>query len=266
MNRRKKSKKKSDSIGYTILAITVAIVLTAAAFIYKQNGENVEIDKLTYCPIDGGYDLNFIYIDISDNYTKLLQKQIVNYIEKIKNQTKKYEKLVLYTMDPSDEILLKKHIEICNPGDGSDASYIDSNPRLLKKRWKNEFSDKLKEVIVTLEFNSNLSKSPILESMHALSVDGILPIKKQSSKVKIHVFSDMLQHSDMYSHYNDAINYSSFKKTKYGKRSLIDLHNADVYMYYIDRNTDLQGRNHIEFWQNWFFDSNSNLVKVNKIK
>ena len=76
----------------------------------------------------------------------------------------------------------------------------------------------------------------------------------------------MLQNTKELSHYNGELDFVRLKERPYYRQVRTNLQDIEITILYIrrdtHRNNNIQGRKHIEFWQEYFADQDAILVRV----
>lgn len=265
---RSRRKKKDDLIGYVLIFLSI-IILSAIFYFFMQSQSKIKaIDKNTLCPEGGPVAKTVVLIDLSDPYPQIVRDQMLRFLKDIKNSTMKHEQLQVYVMTTANEISVNKKVDICNPGSGEDVSEWTSNPRMIKKKWKESFSEPINDVFRESLKSGDSDISPILESIKSISVYSLIGIDNNDIPKKLIIFSDMIQNSSAYSQYKSNETYKNFIVTRKGRKSLVDLNGSHVSIYYVRRGkyAVIQGKNHISFWRDWIMGSSGVLENVKSIR
>ena len=89
-----------------------------------------------------------------------------------------------------------------------------------------------------------------------------------SAKQKRIIFvSDMLHHTEQYSHYRRSIDFESFAETPYSIEVKPYLNDVNIEVLYVVRAKDrnLQNRGHIAFWEDFVSNAGGDIVRVKTI-
>lgn len=253
-----------DRLGYILLfsALLVGAGLVSASLYLSKN--RPQLDQATMCPVDGPRGLIVLLVDTTDPLSPVQQADLKNHLQKTKVSVPEYAAVDVYTVGPStDHGLLKSLGErICNPGDGRNASTFTSNPRLMKEKWEDRFSRPLDEVFGRMLNSPEADRSPIFESIQSVAVTAFGVLPERTKLRKLIIVSDMLHNTEEYSQYHGIGSFAAFRSSPYYRRVRADLRGVDVELYYLRRNNGPQGKQHIEFWQQYFEDSGATLVHV----
>ncbi|HEV3111394.1 MAG TPA: hypothetical protein VGY99_12955, partial [Candidatus Binataceae bacterium] len=149
------------------------------------------------------------------------------------------------------------------------ASELTSNPQLIGKRWKMKFIEPLNKQLDTMLRGSGSKDSPIMESIQVVGVSVFdTPAFHDLADKRLVIVSDMLQNTAGYSQYRGDESYSRFCTSGYFLKVRSNLEGVDVTILYL-RRTDvrhLQGKRHLEFWENYFSDAKARLAHVVSIE
>ena len=142
----------------------------------------------------------------------------------------------------------------CNPGDPSGANPLIENKSLLEEDWKKKFFEPIEKEFNNLLDSDKEGPSPIMEMVQAISI-AAFQNEKTSTKRKLFIFSDMIQNSEVASHYKDSINFQEFKDSPMYLKVRTDLTGVTVRVGYIRRlgqEKIQKGTAHAKFWQEYF--------------
>jgi hypothetical protein len=242
-----------------------AILIGGALFgIFKYIQSNrPTLDSTTMCPVSGLSGLTVLLVDTTDPLTPVQEADLRNHLEHIKQSLPKYSAIEVYTVSqPSAGLLKPLGARVCNPGDGRDASTLTSNPRLIKEKWDQRFSQPLEALFTKMLSTPSADESPILESIQSVAVTAFGSLSESTTSRHLIVISDMLQNVPEYSQYKQSGTFEELRRTQYYRRVSADLRGVEVELYYLRRNNTLQGAKHIEFWEQYFRESGATLVHV----
>jgi len=260
---RHRRKSERDRLGIFLLlsAVLIGGVLFGVSKYIQSN--RPALDSTTMCPVSGLSGLTVLLVDTTDPLTALQEADLRNHLEQIKETLPKYSAVDVYTVSQLKDGLLKPLGErVCNPGDGRDASVLTSNPRMIKDKWNQRFSQPLDALFTKMLATSSAPESPIFESIQSIAVTAFGSLPDSTTTRKLIVVSDMLQNVPEYSQYKQLGSFEDLRRTQYYRRISADLRGVEVELYYLRRENGLQGTKHIEFWQQYFKDSGATLVHV----
>ena len=223
-SRRQQQKRRKDILG--IIGITSILALGGGGYYFFSSNSD-PIDSTTNCSIKNGPKaVTAIIFDKSQMYEERQVNDIQNSLEfwlsgrepKSKDRRVNLEffaegnLIQLYVTDNHDVNSvegLKPEVELCVPADFKDANSLIENPKMMKETYQkflNKFSSILRDFLKTQE-----GITPLLETFVGVanSKSFLEHDKKQHNML---IISDMLQHSDDYSHYNQGVSWESFQK------------------------------------------------------
>lgn len=262
---RRHRKRKSNVIGISLIAASLLVVAVVLWLYAEKKSTAVEVDELTNCPLEGADSISAIYIDTTDSLSRNQSLFINRTLTQRISESAKYDKFVIYFLTENPEELVSK-LEICNPGDGKDASVLTSNKRQIEQRWQTEFMSKLANIFANLRTAPEASQSPIVEGLKYVSTDAFAGFNASSKEILL--VSDLLEHSSLVSHYD-----SNYKiEDEYFKRNLDNslpyLDNVGVEVFYVVRpeSRSLQTNKHILFWEKLISRSGGYITDLHMVK
>ena len=220
------------------------------------------VDPVTYCPeTDQETGNTVIIVDVSDELTLSQRKSLEKELKEISSTSEKRpsylnkgERLSVYFME-EEGVEPLKIFDLCNPGNPSERSHLEkfSEGRLYAlNRW-NKFSGK---VLTTVEekfkFAEDEDSSPILETISIVRWKEFLPRDLLSDELsskgryRIIIWSDMIQHSTIESHYKSHGNIRAVMK-----KNPMELDGITVFVYYLSsrKYSRFQGVKHTFWWR-----------------
>lgn len=264
--KRSTASKRKHAIGVVILISVMGIVAGLAYLRYELSASKIVLDD-NLCPETGSPEYIAILFDKTDDYNEIQQRYLRNYFQEFKRTLKTGAHVALYMIRDSRIANLDPMVILCNPESGIKASALYQNPMLLQRRWEKDFSEPLDDAIerlVTLTGDEN--SSPIFEMIQAMALTAF-PGNTSNNPRRIIIISDMLQHTDKWSHYRGGLDFSKLKINPYFQKISTDLHGAEIEILYVRRDgaERLQTRKHALFWQEYFAAMYGNLVLIERI-
>jgi hypothetical protein len=275
---RKQKKRKQDRNGLIGIA-TIFILGISGYFLYQQF--NVPLDKDTFCPLNGSPKaVTAIIFDKSEQYNEDqvsdIRASFKFWLAGDKSPLKNdpielsfFEEGNLIQLYVTDEATLRESKgltpkeQLCVPKDFKDAKGWIDNPALLERsyqRFANTFIESINELLVESE-----GKSPIMETFLRLSNSSSF-LEFPEVPHNIFIVSDMLQHSDLYSHYRSAkgegLEWENFERKMRGTPfTRINLKNVNYQVFQALRKKDfdrnLNDQKVIIFWDKFFNNANA---------
>ena len=268
MSRGSRRKRREDRFGGLLILFVVIAVLAGAYFYYQAMSREMPLNPDNMCPKDGPHSIAVVLIDATDPLDAVQREDVSKLLDDIKNNIPRYGEIELFTVAPSDGSLLVPELAVCNPGRGTDTSELYGNPRLMEKRWQTAFAAKTDEVLKRLLTSRTVDTSPILESIQQVAVQTFVGQRAGAVPKQLIIVSDMLQNTAALSQYRGIESFGEFRQAPYYMKLRPNLSGVDVTVFYLRRlnAAHLQGRRHIEFWQEYFQDAGATLVDVKSIE
>lgn len=151
--------------------------------------------------------------------------------------------------------LLTPVLDVCNPGDGRDASSLDANPGFLRKRYEQKFTAPINAMLVAMQADEEQATSPIMEAVQAISVHDFGD-NSPPGENSLTIVSDLLQNGTGVSFYRNVPDAPSFEKSPTGKTLHADLGHVEIAVYLITRLKDAKYQTDAlgAFWIHWLTD------------
>jgi hypothetical protein len=245
---RRKRQQTADRKGAILLGGVILLLVAGFVAFYYYVEPTVKRDSKTACRVDEKVSREtIVVIDATDNFNDTQALRVKKEIELMLSSAIIDERFSLYVIDETVN-QKSQRFSVCNPGDGSDKSELTSNKKRLKKHWETLFYNRFTKSVDELTGNHTASQSPILEMIKFVSVNTFLD--SRATKKRLVIVSDMLHHTQQYSHYRGSADYTNFSKTSYALTMRPLLEDVDVQIFYLIQEKDitLQNRGHIEFW------------------
>ena len=274
---RKRRKKIKDIMGIIGIVSLLAIGGTGYYFIQANNDP---LDEFQCSIKNGPNEVTAIIFDKSQTYTNDQVTDIKTSFNlwlsgkeaKTKNRSidlsffEQGNLIQLYVTDQENLNKpdgLKPVTQLCVPKDFREANEWIENPIFLRQNYEN-FITTFSSTIESLTEKAE-GKSPIMETFVRISNSESF----QSHSDKPHnmfIVSDMLQHSDNYSHYKTSEGPSwdvfeeKMKNTVYTRTRL---NNVQVQVFWATRQSErdkkLQTKKLVNFWEQFFFEANADM-------
>jgi len=254
-----------------LTAVVLAVVTLLVVMLHAQLSRT-PIDPETLCPKDGEpLEYWSVLIDGSDPLSPT-QKTFVNkYLQQLQHEIPKHARYSLFVITDPELKAVEPLLSLCNPGDGSDASFFNANPRELARRWQERFADPLAEVVLKGLDEPPSPTSPIIEMMVAVAVASFpIPTHGQAPRRRLIVVSDMLQNSTQLSHYQyDGEELAALADQSTADQLVADLSGVEVEILYLIRRdataAGIQGLGHIRFWERFLARCGAVLEDVRRV-
>lgn len=242
------------------------VVAALAAFVFLAAPWRAgDYDKKTFCPKDGEYPRTVILIDATDSLGDVQRKSLQESANELRKNLALHEWAGVFVLNEDNLAVPKAEIALCNPGDESTANPLYQNPREIKRKFEKNFAAPLRQTIDGLAALPKQDRSPIIEMVRSVALSSDFDSAQERRLI---IVSDMLQHTDDYSHYGGAADYDAWRQTAHAKEFLdLSLSGVDVQIWYVKR-ADLGGvqtRGHIDFWEKFFNAAGANISGVKRL-
>jgi len=261
----RRNKSKGNKLGLFI--IIAVFILACSVFTFKVYLSNakIEINNKTNCPINGSPEYITIIFDKSDAFNTVQQAFLKKFFRKMKSNLKTGAHVSMYIVNDKSVENISPDFVICNPDDGESANELYENKSLLNKRWHENFEVPLDGHIESFMEPSTSSISPIMEIFQIVALS--TPSEAESRSKEIIIVSDMLQHTDGWSHYKNSSNMGDFKNGKFFNRVKTDLHGAQVTILLVRRDgaEKIQKKSLAYFWADYIQEMNGEVKSIEQI-
>jgi hypothetical protein len=262
--------KKQNQVRKAIGVLVALCLFTAVVgyFYLSARAEIRPIDETTFCPTDtkGPNSVTTILIDRTDTFNPTQEAAIRDRLNDVKDHTSRYDLLEIYTVESTQDKLLKPEFSMCNPGRGEDTNKWTGNPHLIEQRWEAFFADPLQHLFDSILQGATAQISPIMESIQSIVVTRLGTQEIVSKKIprRLIIISDLLQYVKDYSQYQPLSSFKQFKTLPYYQNVRSDLSGISIEIWYVRRQSTLalQKDKHIEFWKNYLSDQGGSVDKV----
>lgn len=236
-----------DKTGLVIIGavfIVAVVILVLPALLIKP-----EIDEETLCPVGETYAQTFFLIDTTDKLDAREQRNLEDELKDLKSSLEVYERLSIFLISETFGGLSDPLFDKCSPRTGDNANALIEAERLLRRNYERKFGEQLDQKIEQVGLEANANRSPILEALADITQKIRLDSPDRTG-VRVIVFSDMMQHTDEWSHYRAGatMDYESFANSRIGKSMMMDFGGAKVEILYLLRPSNPDPEQHRAFW------------------
>ena len=255
---------KGDYLGVSIAAIVISLVVLVSYWNYQKRSSLIELDQVTYCPIDGPYAKTVLLIDLTDEISFIQEEKLKKYIKTLSDSSNdgylpQYDMLAVYLLSDGDSDSLPQPIvEVCNPGDGSGLRELDGAPILAKKTFVKMFSEPISAAIGGILPVGASKTSPIIEAIRGISVSTFDGTAEPGHENRLVVISDMIQNSAELSFFKNGQSVDREQLKSLGA-DLAGVPIIDIKVLDRKNSKKLQGKQLVEFWSQYFRASGSSL-------
>lgn len=243
--------KRDTLIGIGLIILVATIIVGGFVAMHQQRVAIAALDPQTYCPKKGPAAVHSVLIDrtdpLSDLQREALRKDILHWAE----QVPKYAAFRIYEVGVGGA-LLNPIVDVCNPGDGSDASSLNSNPQFLKRRYREKFLRPVEAMFNNMKGDTEQKTSPIMQGVQAISIHDFGETGPRGDNVLI-IVSDLLQNGPTFSLYKSVPDAPAFSQSGIGRTFHVDLSGVTVSIYLINRARDAKFQTDAlgAFWIRW---------------
>ncbi len=251
-----------------MIGISALVVFAGVTAWWKAQSDQVSLDESTLCPTSGPSSVTAILVDQTDPLTRIQKADLESKLMKVATGIEKFGQLSLHSVAQDAEKPYRTHFVKCNPGSGENASSVTSNPQLKRRRWKDLFATPVAAVLGQLLNAAPARRSPLMESLQWLSVSYFAQHRSRGIPIKLIFASDLLQHSDAFSHYRARMTFSSFKKSPEYGLIHTDLRGVSVHIYLLRRSgrKAIQDNALIGFWKQYFESQGAAIARVLRVQ
>ena len=249
-------KNNKDLIGYILIGLFLVIVAIAIFFVVTN--KDIELDKLTGCEKKAGPNNYYaIILDNTDTLRTIQKSSVKNKIKGIVNKAGPNDKVIIYSLSNFSVENTVPLIDKCSMRDGSDADKFTENEKLLRKRKDQLFDAPIEDAVnKMIAVDKDSQASPIIELIQKIRIQN-LPDQINNKKVEIHLFSDLLQHSENFSFYDKNYDLKKFLKSLEFEKIKSDLSGIEVTIWQLinSRIDNIRLRDH---WKEIFIKMKTN--------
>lgn len=256
---------------FTVVAIAVLLLGIAGAagvVVYRfVAGPTNERDEASLCPKSGPLGHVVLLVDKSDPLTFTQRKDFeVLYRDVVVSSVPKGHLLSIYALGDDFKSTAEPLMELCNPGDGSDASKLDANPEMQRQTFDEKYLRPLLAMREQLVTGTPGKASPILEMVQLAGITGFNR-RAIAAPRRLIVVSDFIQNTPELSMYKAGVpEYDAFRATAYGKRVSADLHDVKVELRMLLNRPELQTERLLKFWQAHVRNAGGRVVTYEPLK
>lgn len=266
-NRRSKRIRNKNIVGIGLIAFVLICILSIFTLYFFLKKTSITIDPNTFCPVNGATSITAILIDETDPLSPIQQASLKKELLKIKNQIPTHGKIEVYLIGNTQEQVLSPILSFCNPGKGTDANKFYQNPKLIKKKWNENFNKPIDKVLSSLSNSKIQDQSPIMESIQSIAITAFKNIGSKNAQYRLIIASDMLQYTPEFNLYNNNPNNKTFLNNNFLKKMHSDLRGVQIDILLLRRtsNKNIQGHLLIKFWETFFEKQGTDLNSVYSI-
>lgn len=237
--------------GIVLIVAVLAAVVAGFAFLQSKRAQTADLDPKTFCPRSGPVAVHAVLIDRTDPLSDLQIEALQQDVRLWAKDVPKHGAFRIYEVGVGGT-LLRPVVDVCNPGDGSDASQWDANPAFLRKRYQEKFLGPVTAMLAGMRGDAEQPNSPIMEAIQAIAVRDFGETGPSGDNALV-VVSDLLEHTGHLDLYRGVPNAQVFAKSAEGRSLHADLNGVGVSVYLINRVKDAKFQTDAlgTFWIQW---------------
>lgn len=258
---------------------TLGKFLWATVVSFILFGCGTEIDPRTLCPTSGAISKTVLILDMSDPLEPHQLTALGRFTNSLlgdndssdgeqtrsENYVPKGHMLVVYQLATA-HTLPSERFRMCNPGSPDDrtamAGFTEGEVSVMV-RWS-QFSREIREAVPSEPSSASQSRSPIIETIRYVrnkEFSGVVDLTKQLNKrpPTIFIVSDLLQNSDILSHYDGLPIVKNLPQSL-----ALNLSGIDIGVRYLRSRRDghLQTGEHFAWWREFFAEAGAPMSKT----
>jgi hypothetical protein len=257
---------------YLPILFVVVLIGTAISVSYlliaNRAASDIEISAASHlgegCNGSRGARSTSVIFDVSDPLSPGQSRFIKSYLEKRLITSREGDVFTLYFIDAEKYSGLSDAvITSCATKRPEDANPLVENPRFLRQRFLDDFAAPLLKEVERQTVRAPDTQSPIIEAI--LDFGALNGIEAHENAEYLIIVSDMLQNSDLYTHYIEQPSDSPSQfsdRLEYGSTIFDGLY---VSIAYVHRTKNSGGKRqtqqHKEFWLEFFRNSGAETVE-----
>ena len=256
---RRKEKEQITGIIYILIAVIAFATIGVLIFI---NYEPVRGTDKQGCFKDTGPEKYFVIIvDNTEILSPVQESNIKKKIYKIIEAANPNDKVIIYSLDNSSfKNNFKPLVGKCSLRDGKNYNKWMENKNILNKRKIELFDKPIKKGIDDMmDKNTSSKASPLLELIQKIESE-----IEDEKPTEIHLFSDLMQHSNSFSFYKPNYNVENFLKSPKFDKISTDLSDFDIYIWQL-YNSRIDPGKLIYYWEAILGKMNGEIAGVERI-
>lgn len=262
-------KASREKKGFYLIILALLVIVTGVVFVVWST-DSTKLDEASGCPIVNGKVTPNSHTVVLVDQTDVLT---MNQIDAIRVRMKNYVDMVLqpgdlfsiYLVDADRKKSRQAVFSMCKIRDGSDASSLTENEKMMRQKFQDFFSRPLNKVFTQLTLKETDSKtSPLFEVIQSI---GINDFEKWHVNGQRHllIYSDMLHNTKEFTMYRSQLDSKSFLKSDYYQTIRPHLDGVEVQLNYLANRPKFQKNSNLEFWQRYFANAQAMVVRVDTL-
>jgi len=237
-----------------------------------------------------------VLLDATDPWNATQRAAIRGEFERIRNAVPRFARVRLFALEESLDGLPTPAVALCNPGTENDFASVPvlgrlsarffANPARLEQ-WRGGFETALDDMLSAVADDAGGRASPIMETVRGIALEAFptrAPVVRAGTASgtprpgdvtaadrRLYVFSDMLQHTDAYSHYRASAwsTGDAERLADVAAAGTARLGDVAIEIFLLDRGIRGEGRGPgalAEFWEAWFAEQGAVVERVRRME
>lgn len=241
------------------------MMCTVTVGVYRYTASHhIVLDADSLCPAGGPRAVTVVLVDGTDRLSRPQAAHARHEVGAALNAMTTGELLQIYLVGAGESSWLTPVFSKCHPGNGDDVNALVANPRRAERRWTEQYTRPLTQVLDSLFEGEEGARSPLLEAIQSVALQSF-GTPGHAVPRRLIVISDLLQHSDLISHYRALPTFSQWRSTSAYSHALAELDAVRIDIHYVLRGHARQTPAHQRFWADYLTAQGARLERFNPI-
>lgn len=269
--RRENIKAGAAFVGVVLLVVVGGLLFNQARQVNPELNEKL-------CPVNQRPTSEIVIIfDATDPWSDIQRTVIRQEFRALQESSKRFARISLFNISRAREAeLAEPVIQLCNPGRIEDLGEYKApffaNPDSIRARWERGFISRLDSVLPKGETAEPQSR--LMETVRAAAVTVFTKdVRDREIPGRVYIFSDMLQNSSAYSHYDDA-RWEDGTGRRLGQLEnygTVALQGSRITIFLLDREIvgEIEGHSRgrlVQFWDEYFSAQDASVRRIRRIE
>jgi len=245
------------------IGITLIVGIVAIGIYFSADQESNRIDPETLCGSAPPLYVDLI-IDATDPYNPTQRRYLQQFIQRLIIDLPVSSRLAIHPV--RDQTPRLPTLVRCKPEDGHNANPLYQNRAQIQQQWQHDFMVPVEAQFTRLTEQEGADQSPLMETIQAVAIESYQPLPLARPK-RLIIISDLLQHTEGWSHYNDPIALEALEQRPYYQRLRTDLRGAEVEFLMIRRAgfEQLQQQRLAMFWAEYVTNMGGKFISITMV-
>lgn len=273
--REQRDRRTRRNLWFAVAAVTVFLGLVGS-LVWVARDVNPPLTK-DLCPVgENPSDEVVIVFDATDPWNEVQRTVIKQAFQDIQSSVPRFGRVSLYRVgSDTGDVMPEPAVRLCNPGSldqlGNVKTTLFANADSIRARWEGSFIGKLDSLIP--DSKEENPRSYVMETLRAAAIHAFGRRSKQGLEKQLYVFSDLLQNSPAYSHYEDPVwdETDAERLSDVGMLGTQALRNVHVELFLLDRQFIGSTPGHlrsrlVKFWDIYFSEQGAQVHAIRRIE